>query len=279
VVDLLAVTVDYDNAQIVPYVDAIDTYFGYPDTPIGIVKQGGVSEGRNSFHPQVGGTFPHTFASSDQADSALSVLRRRLAAEPDHSVVVIASGFATNLAQLLASPPDGISSLSGSNLVKAKVKLLAMTAGDFLRAKPDFNTAKDPASAHQVFDAWPSPIVASEWQIGADLPFPGQAVADMPGPSTNPVLAAMILNGQNSLLVSFPYNPPSFDPATVLYAVEPDSYFSVGQPGRISLDDQMIARFEASPQGRHRLLQRPLDPGTRARITDRFVQLVNSPIG
>lgn len=281
-VDLLAVTINYDNAQIVPYVDAIDTYYGYPDTPLGIVKQGGVAAGSDAFHPQVGGTFPHTFTSSSQADSAVTQLRRRLAAEPDHSVVIIEAGFATNLAQLLDSPPDGISPLNGATLVKTKVKLLAATTGDFLRAKPDFNSAKDPTSARRVFGTWPTPVVASEWQIGADLPFPGQAVADMADmaePAGNPVLAAMTLNGQNSLLVSFPYNPPSFDLTTVLYAVEPESYFSVGEPGKISLDDQLIARFTPSPEGQHRLLQQPLDPRTRARITDRFVELVNSRTG
>jgi purine nucleosidase len=269
-VDLLAVTLNYDSPDLAAYVDAIDTYYGWGDTPIGMVDGNGVTDGRDAFHRQVGTEFPHDLTT---VEGAVSQIRRALASQPDGSVVVIATGFSTNLAQLLASSADESSPLDGRALVAAKVKLLAITAGDFLRAKPEINTARDPLSARILFDQWPTPIVVSEWHVGAGLPFPGQSLADQ---DDNPVLAAADLYGANALRVPFPYDPPSFDLTTVLYAVEPDAFFSVGEPGRVTLDDQLIANFQPDPSGHHRLIQGPTEPGTRDRITARFAELVNT---
>ena len=36
--DLLAVTITKDHSQAAAFVDAIDTLYGYPDTPIGVVR-------------------------------------------------------------------------------------------------------------------------------------------------------------------------------------------------------------------------------------------------
>lgn len=267
-VKLLAVTSSYRDEAVAGYLDAIDSWFGAGETPVGVIQQGGVTAGRDAFHRQVAGAFPHDVGD----DGAVAQLRRALAGQADRTVVVVSTGFATNLAQLLESAPDGASPLSGRELVKTKVKLLAMTAGDFLRARPEANTALDATSARLVFGTWPSPIVATEWQVGANLAFPGEAVTGI-----GPLEAAMRAYGENALGVPFPYNPPGTDPATVLYAVEPDRYLKVGEPGRISLDDQAVARFTPDPQGQHRLVLRPIDPGSREAVTRRFSELVQPP--
>ncbi len=264
-VKLLAVTSSVRDDAVVGYLDAIDTWFGAGDTPIGLVQQGGGPAA--AFHQDVAGAFPHD--ATEQP--AVTQLRRALAGQADRSVVLISTGVATNLAQLLESAPDTISPLSGRELVKTKVKLLAMTAGDFLRGRAEPNTATDAPSARLVLSTWPTPIVASEWQVGANLPFPGEAVT-----GDGPLMAAMSAYGNSVLGVAFPYNPPGSDPATVLYAVEPDRYLKVGQPGRISLDEQNVARFTPDPQGQHRLILRPVDPTVRSQVADRFSELVQS---
>ncbi len=276
-IDLLAVTISYDDPAVAPYVDAIDTWYGRPDVTIAVIGANGVTEGRDAFHRQVAGDaarFPRDISESAQVDRALSQLRRRLAAEPDHSVVIVSTGFSTNLAQLLASPPDEVSPLDGHALVKAKVKLLAITAGDVVRAQPEFNTARDPLSARIVFDQWPTPVVVGQWHVGANLPFPLDALGGSPD---NPLLTAAVQYGANALLVEFPYEPPSFDPATVLAAVEPGTYLGLGEPGRLTIDDQLVARFAPDPNGNHRLIQRPTDPAATAAITARFAELVARP--
>ncbi|KAL3929133.1 MAG: hypothetical protein SGPRY_002090, partial [Prymnesium sp.] len=52
------------------------------------------------------------------------VYRRALALAPDSSVAIAVIGFATNIAPLLRSSPDEISTLSGRDLVARKVKLI-----------------------------------------------------------------------------------------------------------------------------------------------------------
>ncbi|MEZ5406421.1 MAG: nucleoside hydrolase [Acidimicrobiales bacterium] len=275
-IDLLAVTVSYDDPAVAPYIDAVNTWYGHPDVTIAVIGANGVDEGRDAFHRQVAADarFPHDITESAQVDRALSQLRRRLAAEADHSVVIVSTGFSTNLAQLLASPADDVSPLDGHALAAAKVKLLAVSAGDVVRGQPEFNTARDPLSARIVFDQWPTPVVVDEWHVGANLPFPTEALGDSPD---NPVLAAAVHYGANALLVDFPYRPPSFDPATVLAAVEPGTYLGVGEPGHVTIDEQLVARFAPDPGGNHRVLQRPTDPAATAAITARFAELVSHP--
>src|SRR5205085_9973483 len=107
------------------------------------------------------GTFvyPRRLASGSEAPEAVALLRRMLAAEKDGSVVIVQVGFSTNLARLLDSPAD-------VELIKRKVKLLSVMAGNFVQPKAEFNIQKDTASARKLFDQWPGEIVVSGFEIG-----------------------------------------------------------------------------------------------------------------
>ena len=59
----------------------------------------------------------------------MEVYRQVLAEAEDHSVVISAIGFATNLADLLRSGPDDKSPLTGSELVGLKVKTVVWQGG------------------------------------------------------------------------------------------------------------------------------------------------------
>jgi hypothetical protein len=52
-----------------------------------------------------------------------------------------------------------------------------------------------------------------------------------------------------------PYDRPSWDLTSVLYAACPDSgYFNLSPSGTATVDESGIVLFEASPAGRHRYL-------------------------
>eukprot|EP00966_Prymnesium_polylepis_P170943 3951543-Prymnesium_polylepis.1 len=55
----------------------------------------------------------------------------------DHSVVIAAIGFTTNIAALLRSPPDEISPLSGTELVSKKVRQVIWQGGLYDRWEGD----------------------------------------------------------------------------------------------------------------------------------------------
>ena len=96
--------------------------------------------------------YPHDLLSGRVGKSATALLRKTLAAQPDHSVVIAQVGFSTNLARLLDSPADEYSPLTGRELVERKVKLLSLMAGAFQpiegnRRYLEYNVVKDIASA------------------------------------------------------------------------------------------------------------------------------------
>src|SRR5437588_10360174 len=93
--------------------------------------------------------YPRRLATGSEAPEAVALLRRVLSAEKDGSVVIVQVGFSTNLARLLDSAED-------VELVRRKVKLLSVMAGNFVAPRAEFNVQKDTASASKLFDRWPT---------------------------------------------------------------------------------------------------------------------------
>ena len=73
--------------------------------------------------------FDAPIKNSTQADDAVAVYRRALAAQPDRSIAISSIGIHTNLAALLKSGPDSHSQLGGRELVAKKVAILAVMGG------------------------------------------------------------------------------------------------------------------------------------------------------
>ena len=65
--------------------------------------------------------FDSPIEDSSQAEDAVRLYRRVLAAQPDRSVAISSVGLLTNLAALLRSGPDDYSPLDGRALVAQKV--------------------------------------------------------------------------------------------------------------------------------------------------------------
>ena len=161
---LLAVTISVDHKLAAPFVDAVNTFYGRGDIPIGVVGEGGIVEESKFLSlvevkdPKTGRfRYPHDIASSQSAESATALLRRTLANQPDHAVRIVQVGFSSNLARLLNSPPDQHSQLGGVELVRRKVQTLSLMAGAFrpIEGKDgylEYNIVKDIRSAQR----WPT---------------------------------------------------------------------------------------------------------------------------
>ena len=128
---ILGVLVCSKNEAVVPCVDAINTWYGRPDVPIGY-QRGHQYGYRNPKDPdrdttskyaaEVARAFPHDLQRSSDAPDAAVLARQLLATQPDQSVTIVTVGFLTNLRELLDSRPDAHSPLDGEALVKQKVK-------------------------------------------------------------------------------------------------------------------------------------------------------------
>lgn len=277
--ELLAVTLSKDNEFCAPFVDLVNTFYGRGDIPIGVVRNGKTPEDGKYIRPVAeaadGGKprYPHDLLSGRQAPHAVAVLRQVLAKQPDHSVVVVVVGFSTNLARLLESEPDEHSPLPGTDLVARKCRLLSSMAGIFSKGEnhKEYNVITDIPAARKVFADWPTPIVVSGFEIGRAITYPAVSIErDFAYVPHHPLAEGY------RLYMKMPYDRPTWDLTSVLYAVRPDrGYFGLSEPGTISIDDQGFSSHAPSAEGKHRYLT--VDDGQIIRVREALVQLASQP--
>ncbi|MCU0983274.1 MAG: nucleoside hydrolase [Pirellulaceae bacterium] len=161
-VRLLATMGCTSSDAIAPCLDAINTWFGRPEIPVGTLKDRGFLA-HTGFADELIRRYPHRFPSGRDYPDAVALYRRVLSKQPDGSVVVVAVGPLRNLANLLRSHPDDASPLDGRALVAKKVKRLDVMGGTyppFANAKEaEWNFKQDPASAGLVCSTWPTPVL------------------------------------------------------------------------------------------------------------------------
>jgi purine nucleosidase len=255
---LLAVTITKDNRYAAPYIDIVDTFYGRPQVPIGVVKNGKTPEDSAMIRVPVES---NKYARRGGAPGdAVEVLRKVLGGAADGSVVIAQVGFSTNLARLLAADRE---------LVARKVKLLSVMAGAFPTGPPEYNVKTDIPSAQKVFEEWPTPIVFSGFEIGKALLFPATAVEHgFTWVKDHPVADAY------RAYMKMPYDRPTWDLTAVLYGVRPDAgYFGLSAPGRVTVDEKGVTHFAEVAGGRHRYLLL----GDKGRALEALVLLATQP--
>ena len=182
---LLAVTISVDNEQAAPFVDAVNTFYGRGDIPIGVVGQGGVVE-KSAFlslveEKDAAGRLPIS------PRPALGPLGAGRDGGPPQGAGRPAGSFGRR-SRRSGSPPTwrgcstrprtSISPLSGLELVRRKVKLLSLMAGAFTTIEGnshyrEYNVIKDVKSAQALAERWPTLMVYSGFEIGIALAVPG----------------------------------------------------------------------------------------------------------
>jgi purine nucleosidase len=302
-VKLLAVTISTNDRWCASYTDLVNTFYGRPQVPIGMVRGGmdvesiikrlpewfmpvtrytqALSEQKRDDGTWV---YPHRLTADSTVLDATTLLRETLARESDGSVVIVEVGYSTNLARLLASTPDAISPLDGRELVARKVRLLVIMAGSFRQTPkqdPEFNLVVDIPAAQALFANWPTPIVASGLEVGLAMRYPPESVLndfgyvqDHPIAHTYRLVCEERKAKQPS--ITCPHAHATFDLTAVLYAARPDrNYFSLSSPGRISVLDDGSSHFEEASGGRHQYLI--LSEEQKGRTLEAMVMLTSQP--
>lgn len=282
---LLAVTITKDNELAAPFTDAVNTFYGRGNIPIGvchsnIAKEAGKFNVLAAQQDDGQDRYPHDLRSGKDAPHAVAVLRKTLASQSDGSVVIAQVGFSTNLANLLKSKPDSYSPLNGVELVKQKVALLSVMAGAFQQIPGDQGTLKDHKEYNIVMDIpaaqalsrdWPTPIVWSGFEIGLNLPYPHESILqDYNYVQHHPLSEAY------TIYIPPPHNRPTWDLTSVLHALRPNrGYFDLSSPGRVSVADDGLTIFEETADGRDRYLI--LRDDQKGRAIEALVQLSSQP--
>jgi len=282
--ELLAVTITKDHPQAAAFVDAVNTFYGYPNIPIGVVRNGATPEpGKfnllaEATNPDGALRYPHDLRSGRDAPEAVGLLRRLLTAQPDASVALVQVGFFTNFARLLDSQPDAVSPLSGRELIAKKVKVFAIMAGAFQTVNGntrhlEYNVVKDVPAAQALAQRGPSPVVWSGFEIGIATAYPHQSIErDFEYVPHHPLKEAYTLYNPP------PHDRPTWDPTALLYAIYPDrGYFDLSPPGHVTVEDNGATWFRPGKEGKgpHRFLV--MNAAQAARVREAIVQLCVEP--
>jgi inosine-uridine nucleoside N-ribohydrolase len=211
-----------------PALEAFNRYFGHPEIPVGApgFKGQSMSPG-NHWTDSIASKYLPALKTNEDYPDAVTLYRKTLASQPDNSVLIVTVGFLTNLEGLLKSGPDSISSLSGLELVRKKVKKYVAMAGVFPEGR-EFNVYIDSTASKYVFQNWPTPILFSGFEIGEKLMTGHRlSISNVKGPAHDAYQYCLKTYAGKEV-----QNRNSWDQTAVLCAVRnPEKYFYLSGTG------------------------------------------------
>ncbi|MDE0421468.1 MAG: nucleoside hydrolase [Gammaproteobacteria bacterium] len=150
-VKILAVNYNEVHPNGAAAIDAINTFYGRSDIPVGVYRGEFPDPDASRYLDHVA-TFPRRLT-ADGAPDALDVYRRVLGDEGERSVTIVSVGFLNNLADLLRAEAD---------LVASKVRKLVVMGG---RHNDGFNLVRHGLleTTQEVIENWPTPLAISDY--------------------------------------------------------------------------------------------------------------------
>lgn len=269
-VKLLGVVVTSDDSASFACTDAIDTFYGQPDLPIGFLKKQEKLRHFSKYTRRVAEEFPHDLTRLEQTTESAELYRKLLAESPDHSVVIVTIGHLTSLMNLLQSSGDRISPLSGQELVQKKVKKWFCMGGQYPEGKEANFYRPDPASTVYCLAHWTQEVIFCGWEVGNKI-LTGGAYLKSKLPENNPVYRAYQLYNNFA-------GRPAWDQVAVLLLNEKASakYFDFVHDGYVSAaaDGSNVWKAGAKAAGKQHAfvkIKDGLDPDAIAREMDDLV--------
>jgi len=243
-VEILAVSFNEAHPSGAAAIDAINTWYGRGDIPVGVYK-GDLPDPDPSKYLDALTKFPHDL-DSDDAPSSLDVYRKVLASQSDGSVTIISVGFLNNLNDLLKADPD---------LIKKKVKelvlMLYLDSDSFQLSRHNLQN-----TSLNVIRNWPTPIVHSP--VGPQV-LTGAALENTP--VENPVREAYYKFFDNTF-----QGRSSWDQLAVLYGIRGASgYFNKYATNIGSLSNGLVWKLKS---GHHSYLVEKLSNETYEKIIE-----------
>lgn len=271
---LMAVMLNKEGEFPPRYIDLLNTWYGQRHIPIGLSNDSRKSIVAGTNYTQVvceetDGQGKPLYKRSIKDYSKLlpapKLYRKLLAKAKDHSVTIVSVGFSTNLALLLETEADEYSPLTGRELVAQKVGRLVTMAGHMENPNfREYNVVNDIPACQKVYREWPTPIYTSPFELGLQIKYPASSIEnDFGWTAHHPIV--------DSYKVYLPKieDRPTWDLTAVLFAIDPQDFFTVSAPGRITVTDEGYTHYEAQPDVRHYYLS--VTPNQARRILDYFV--------
>jgi hypothetical protein len=268
--EILGTLTSSQNPWSAPCIDAINTYYGRPNLPIGAPKGKGTQK-PTKYGDKIAAQFAHDLKSTADAPDARQVYRDLLKAQPDGSVTIVTVGYLTNIADLLRDPADVA-------LIKAKVARWVCMGGNFI-GKPAHDDVKL-SNNNFTFDKAGSLYAIENWPV--ELVFVGREIGSVPSglkvgarlkdlPADNP-----IRRGYEHYFGGVAKDRHVADQTTVLYAVRGlRDYWHIESKGWMDLKPDMTFtwQYEGGPGKQHRyLLKRTINGKPNDRDIERVIE-------
>ena len=253
-VNLLGIVVDRTGEKNARIVDLMNTFYGHPEIPVGIVKNGlphpkvwidysGLPDYTDENGEKL---FDTSLNKYDQLPDGYVLYRKLLANQKDKSVTICSVGFLPCLTQLLSSAPDEFSPLNGQDLVRKKVKVLILMGGVFGQAlEKDFNFAQGIDFSKRFFELLPSDVdvIFSPAEVGDRVEYrPENVISDISWTDVHPIKQVYMNCNCNT-------GQRMWDVMAVLNAVNGNDDFLLSQRGFVTLTDNAETIFTPDPKG------------------------------
>lgn len=269
---LIGVIVDREGERNAACADIFNTFYGYPDIPIGLVKEGienatvwndysGITEWKDRDGNVL---FSRTVEDYSSLPDGHILYEQLLSSAPDKSVSIVSVGFVTALAQLLESE-------TGRQLVADKVKALYMMGAKFVPGDGDYNFSQGPEFAQTFFRLFPdeTPIYFSPSEVGENIYYSSDMVlADMRNASCNPLEEIYLRSAPDE-------TQKMWDVLAAIHAVEGDGLFTLSEWGDVTIDEKGCTTFMPSSSGNCRY-QMPGDEDWNIRMLEKIRDIVRN---
>ncbi len=249
---ILATIASTKYARVGPVLSVLNTHFGRPDLPIAVPKGAAVDEAdRQHWSDTLVARYPHRLRSNAETPDAVALYRQILARQPDRSVTIVTVGFLTNLANLLNAPADGVSPLTGRQLVEQKVARLVCMAGAFPKGR-EFNVFRDAPASATVYGQWPTPVLLSGFEIGKKVKT-GLPLVENAQIRNSPV--------KDVFRISIPLDKEdqqgrmSWDQTAVLVAVKGPAPYYTTRSGRMTVQSDGSNGWDSAGKGHQYLVE------------------------
>lgn len=259
-VDLKGVVVDREGDKNAQLVDIFNTYYGHPNIPIGLERNGvknprcfipynGICDLKDS---QGNPLFERTMTDNNFMDG-YRLYRKLLSQAEDKSVVVVAIGFVTTIAELFQSGADEFSPLNGVDLFGQKVKAVYIQSGRFESGDSlsGYNMRAASKQSAIFYDRLPHnvDIVMSPSNIGDLMDYaPQDVLVDLSYTEKNPIKSVYTYytcdTGQRM-----------WDTNCLVNAVEGDDEYNLSPRGYVTFVDkgeESLMLFKQDPNGNAR---------------------------
>lgn len=261
-IELLAVASWSNEQYAIPALAAVNQYYGRPSLRLG-VREVHPWQTEWNYSKSIADQFLFDRAIVDRVEPAVALYRTVLEDAEPQSVTIVTVGPLANIQNLLRSNPDEISSLSGAQLVSAKVDRFVIMGGQFpvgvTSNGPEWNfDGNMKGVTREVLEAIDRPIVFSGYEVGEALKY-GSELNDHA--SNTPLYVGYKYFSEHAPWMKADYqgqilDNSSFDQTAVMYAAigGEGEYWVLSDPGKLSVDDRGVGTWSSDPAGKHTYL-------------------------